>query len=64
MSLKNTAYSSQYKQFTESQLLYHKFTTLNSHVRMFTPHQQKNAIRIMGHDQIFNDMLQIVLSYI
>ena len=40
-------------------------TTLNSYACMFTPHQQKNAIRIMGPDQIlFNDMLQIVSSHI
>ena len=30
---------------------------------MFTP-QQKNAIRIMGPDQTFNEMIQIVLSHI
>ena len=54
MSLKKTAYSSQYKQLTENQLQIAGIpqTTLNSYACMFTPHQQKNAIRIMGPDQI------------
>ena len=66
MSLKNTVYPSQHKQLTESQLQVAGIPqiTLNSYACMFTPHQQKNAIRIMGPDQIFNEMLQIVLSHI
>ena len=67
MSLKKAAYSSKYKQLRESQLQVTGIpqTTLNSYACMFTPHQQKNAIRIMGPDQILlNDMLQIVSSHI